>query len=35
LIIEGAGHNDLSILGGEKYIDTLAEFVRVSICSKK
>lgn len=30
LIIEGAGHNDLSIVGGEKYIDTLAEFIRPS-----
>ncbi|MBV8856340.1 MAG: alpha/beta hydrolase [Acidobacteria bacterium] len=30
IIIEGAGHNDLSIVGGEKYIDTLAEFVRPS-----
>jgi fermentation-respiration switch protein FrsA (DUF1100 family) len=31
IIIEGAGHNDLSNVGGEKYIDTLAEFVRGSI----
>jgi len=31
LIIEGAGHNDLSNVGGEKYIDSLAEFVRGSI----
>ena len=31
LIIKGAGHNDLSIVGGEKYIDTLAEFVRLSL----
>lgn len=31
LIIEGAGHNDLSNVGGEKYIDTLAEFVRGSV----
>jgi fermentation-respiration switch protein FrsA (DUF1100 family) len=31
VIIEGAGHNDLSIVGGEKYIDTLAEFVRTSL----
>jgi fermentation-respiration switch protein FrsA (DUF1100 family) len=31
LIVEGAGHNDLSNVGGEKYIDTLAEFVRLSL----
>ena len=31
LIVEGAGHNDLSIVGGEKYIDSLAEFVRHSV----
>jgi fermentation-respiration switch protein FrsA (DUF1100 family) len=31
IIIEGAGHNDLSNVGGEKYIDTLAEFVRLSL----
>ncbi|HLM57911.1 MAG TPA: alpha/beta hydrolase [Pyrinomonadaceae bacterium] len=30
-IIEGAGHNDLSNVGGEKYIDSLAEFVRQSV----
>ncbi|MFL6336687.1 MAG: alpha/beta hydrolase [Pyrinomonadaceae bacterium] len=30
VIMKGAGHNDLSIVGGEKYIDTLAEFVRQS-----
>jgi fermentation-respiration switch protein FrsA (DUF1100 family) len=35
LIIEGAGHNDLSNVGGEKYIDTLAEFIRGSIRSEK
>lgn len=29
-IVKGAGHNDLSIVGGEQYIDTLAEFVRGS-----
>jgi fermentation-respiration switch protein FrsA (DUF1100 family) len=27
-LIEGAGHNDLSIVGGGKYIDSLADFVR-------
>jgi fermentation-respiration switch protein FrsA (DUF1100 family) len=27
-IIESAGHNDLSIVGGEKYIDSLADFMR-------
>ncbi|HWS89248.1 MAG TPA: alpha/beta hydrolase [Pyrinomonadaceae bacterium] len=31
LIVEGAGHNDLSNVGGEKYIDTLAEFVGTSL----
>lgn len=31
IIIEGAGHNDLSNVGGGKYIDTLAEFFRGSI----
>ena len=30
-IVEGAGHNDLSIVGGGQYIDTLAEFVRGSL----
>ena len=35
IIIEGAGHNDLSNVGGEKYIDTLAEFVRGSIHSER
>jgi hypothetical protein len=30
-IIEGAGHNDLSNVGGEKYIDSLADFVRGSV----
>ncbi len=27
-IVEGAGHNDLSNVGGEKYIDSLAQFIR-------
>lgn len=31
VVVGGAGHNDLSSVGGEKYIDTLAEFVRSSI----
>ena len=31
LVVEGAGHNDLSIVGGGKYIDTLAEFFRTSL----
>jgi uncharacterized protein len=31
VIVERAGHNDLSNVGGEKYIDTLAEFVRTSL----
>jgi uncharacterized protein len=35
LIIEGAGHNDLSNVGGGKYIDTLAEFVRTSLRPEK
>lgn len=35
IVIEGAGHNDLSNVGGEKYIDTLAEFVRGSIHSER
>ena len=30
-IIEGAGHNDLSNVGGGKYIDSLADFVRGSV----
>jgi uncharacterized protein len=33
-IIEGAGHNDLSIVGGERYIDSLAEFIRRSVHSE-
>jgi fermentation-respiration switch protein FrsA (DUF1100 family) len=35
IIIEGAGHNDLSIVGGEKYIGTLAEFIRLSLRPEK
>jgi fermentation-respiration switch protein FrsA (DUF1100 family) len=31
VVVEGADHNDLSIVGGEKYIDTLSEFVRASL----
>lgn len=34
-IIEGAGHNDLSIVGGEKYIVMLADFIRGSIPSHR
>lgn len=30
-IIEGAGHNDLSNVGGGKYIDSLADFARGSV----
>jgi len=30
-IIDGAGHNDLSNVGGGKYIDSLADFVRGSV----
>ena len=30
-IIEGAGHNDLSAVGGGKYLDSLADFVRTAI----
>jgi hypothetical protein len=29
-VVKGAGHNDLSIVGGRQYIDTLAEFIRGS-----
>jgi len=29
-IVRGAGHNDLSIVGGQQYIDSLAEFIRGS-----
>jgi uncharacterized protein len=35
IIIQGAGHNDLSNVGGEKYIDTLAEFIRTSLRSEQ
>ncbi|HEX8284407.1 MAG TPA: alpha/beta hydrolase [Pyrinomonadaceae bacterium] len=35
LVVEGAGHNDLSIVGGEKYIDTLAQFIRESVRPEK
>ncbi|MCA1621846.1 MAG: alpha/beta hydrolase [Acidobacteria bacterium] len=35
VIVEGAGHNDLSIVGGEKYIDTLAQFIRDSALPEK
>ncbi len=31
LIVEGARHNDLSNVGGGKYIDTLAQFVRDTV----
>lgn len=34
LIIDGAGHNDLSIVGGERYIDSLAGFIRDSVRAK-
>ncbi|HEX8503553.1 MAG TPA: alpha/beta hydrolase [Pyrinomonadaceae bacterium] len=30
-IIEGAGHNDLSNVGGGQYIDSLADFIRDSV----
>jgi fermentation-respiration switch protein FrsA (DUF1100 family) len=30
-IVRGAGHNDLSNVGGEKYIDALADFARGSL----
>lgn len=33
-IIGGAGHNDLSIVGGERYIDSLADFIRGSVHSE-
>ena len=34
-VIEGAGHNDLSIVGGEQYIDSLAQFIRESVRPEK
>ena len=34
-VIEGAGHNDLSIVGGEQYIDSLAQFIRDSVRPEK
>jgi fermentation-respiration switch protein FrsA (DUF1100 family) len=34
-IVEGAGHNDLSIVGGERYIDSLADFIRDSVRAGK
>jgi prepilin-type processing-associated H-X9-DG protein len=34
-LIRGAGHNDLSIVGGQKYIDSLADFMGGSILSQK
>jgi uncharacterized protein len=30
-LVRGAGHNDLSIVGGQKYIDSLAEFINGAI----
>ena len=30
-IVEGAGHNDLSIVGGGRYLDSLADFARGSL----
>jgi hypothetical protein len=35
LVVEGAGHNDLSNVGGEQYIDSLAQFIRDSVNSEK
>jgi fermentation-respiration switch protein FrsA (DUF1100 family) len=34
-LVEGAGHNDLSNVGGEQYIDSLAQFVRDSVNREK
>ena len=34
-IVEGAGHNDLSNVGGEQYIDSLAQFIRHSVSPEK
>lgn len=34
-IIEGAGHNDLSNVGGGKYIDSLADFARGSVNAER
>lgn len=30
-IVNGAGHNDLNLVGGEKYLDALADFINSSI----
>lgn len=30
-LVKGAGHNDLSIVGGQNYIDSLADFINASI----
>lgn len=35
LVVEGAGHNDLSNVGGDKYIDSLADFVRGSVAEAR
>jgi fermentation-respiration switch protein FrsA (DUF1100 family) len=34
-VVEGAGHNDLSNVGGGKYIDSLAQFIRDSVPREK
>lgn len=34
-IVEGAGHNDLPNVGGAKYIDSLAQFIRDSVRREK
>ena len=34
-VVEGAGHNDLSNVGGEQYIDSLAQFIRDSVPAEK
>ena len=35
LIVPGAGHNDLAAVGGEKYFESLAEFIRQSAGADK
>jgi hypothetical protein len=34
-VVGGAGHNDLPNVGGEKYIDSLAQFIRESVRREK
>ena len=34
LVVEGAGHNDVSVVAGEKYLNTVAEFVESALAAK-